>query len=265
MFLHLEPLSNPKLSLIRESRRRYTIEKQAEQKLEPSPVILTKTDISNQSKPITEAEFEGIMNSLELNIEPKSKIGTNIAIECSFIFDTASVVGLSGGADSIALTILLHEYCKKRGIVLHTATVDHQLRAEAKTEAELVHEWMTKLGIEHRVLQLKWQNARPQTQIQELARQHRYELLHNVCEYVPISSCALDLFFNLADHCSELGARHLFTAHHANDQVETFLLRLAHYSNSDGLAGMYRIKKFMDITVVRPLLSLGKVSNQGSN
>lgn len=75
------------------------------------------------------------------------------------------------------------------------------------------------------------------------------------CPGVIISSC---LIFNSV-HCSKLGASYLFTAHHSNDQVETFLLRLAHYSNSDGLAGMYRIKKFMDITVVRPLLSLSKV------
>ncbi len=66
------------------------------------------------------------------------------------------------------------------------------------------------------------------------------------------------LGFNSVDY-SELGASYLFTAHHSDDQVETFLLRVAHYSNSDGLAGMYRIKKFMDITVVRPLLSLSKV------
>jgi tRNA(Ile)-lysidine synthase len=215
-------VSKPKAHFFRESKRFCTTERVVEQKIVPAPIVMTKVDIGDQSKPITADEFEDIMNALDLKIAPNSKI----------------VIGLSGGADSIALTLLLHEYCKKRNVILHTATVDHKLRTEAKTEAKLVNEWMAKLGIQHHVLELKWQDAPPQSHIQELARRKRYELLHNVCV--------------------KLGASYLFTAHHSNDQVETFLLRLAHYSNSDGLAGMYRIKKFMDITVVRPLLSLSK-------
>lgn len=69
-------MSKPKSCFFRESRRFCTsTEKFDERKVVPSPLVMTKLDIGDQSKPITAQEFEDIMNSLDLKLAPKSKIG----------------------------------------------------------------------------------------------------------------------------------------------------------------------------------------------
>ncbi|MBL4893382.1 MAG: hypothetical protein JKY59_00695, partial [Emcibacter sp.] len=51
-------------------------------------------------------------------------------------------VAVSGGADSMALTVMLGDYCASHNIVLTALTVDHGLRAEAAEEARQVGRWL---------------------------------------------------------------------------------------------------------------------------
>jgi hypothetical protein len=66
----------------------------------------------------------------------------------------------------------------------------------------------------------------------------------------------------LLQACHDAGSAHLMTAHHADDQAETFLLRLIHASGLDGLSGIAPINKTFlgshGVRILRPLLDVHK-------
>ncbi|MFC7048622.1 tRNA lysidine(34) synthetase TilS [Emcibacter nanhaiensis] len=136
--------------------------------------------------------------------------------------DETVAVAVSGGADSMALALLLADWCRGRGVKLVALSVNHGLRPEASAECEQVHDWLTARQIAHETL--TWSKEIPASSIQEQARKIRYELL--------------------GARCVELGVKHLFLAHHQDDQAETFLLRLARGSGVDGLAAMRKTAAF---------------------
>lgn len=142
-------------------------------------------------------------------------------------------VALSGGGDSMALTYLLAGWAKAKSVPLHALTVDHGLRAEAAAEARQVGEWVGDWGLTHKIL--KWRGEKPGTKVQEEARAARYRLL--------------------SEYCHKHKIKYLFLAHHANDQAETILFRLAKGSGLDGLSGMTALQSYdKSLTLVRPLL-----------
>lgn len=144
------------------------------------------------------------------------------------ITDEIIAAGVSGGADSLALALRLHE-CGKKVIAL---TVDHGLRAESRSEAEYVGEVMACYGIEHHIL--IWEGEKPQSGIEEAARQKRYELMFNWCR--------------------EKGIGVLAVGHHRRDQAETFLLRLQRGSGLDGLCCMQPVAQRGGVVLIRPQL-----------
>lgn len=143
-------------------------------------------------------------------------------------------VGVSGGADSLALTLLLKEWVTARGGSLLALTVDHGLRATSADEAAQVGAWLAERGIEHGVL--RWDGAKPTSGIQAAARAARHRLL--------------------AERCRADGILHLALAHHRDDQAETVLLRLARGSGVDGLAGMAPVRTEGAVRILRPLLDV---------
>lgn len=144
-------------------------------------------------------------------------------------------VAVSGGADSLALTLLLADWAATRQIKIHALSVDHGLRVESREEAVQVKKWLGPYkNVTHETL--VWRGAKPKTKISEVARAKRYDLL--------------------VKYCHKNNIRHLFLGHHLNDQAETFLLRLAHGSGLDGLAGMLPVQNRDEIEIVRPLLSI---------
>lgn len=143
-------------------------------------------------------------------------------------------VAVSGGADSLALTLLADEWAKEHHGTVTALTVDHGLRPESAGEARLVGVWLTKLGIEHHTL--PWTGPKPKSGLQEAARVARYEIM--------------------ADWCRQAGVLHLLTAHHRDDQVETYLMRAQQGSGPDGLSGMSAVKALRGCQLIRPFLSL---------
>jgi tRNA(Ile)-lysidine synthase len=150
--------------------------------------------------------------------------------------------GVSGGADSMALLLLLREWCAHHDASLTALTVDHCLRNESAVEAAQVATWCASLGIAHATL--RWEEGAAQRGLsrspQAAARTARYELL--------------------TAWCRAHGHSHLCLAHHADDQVETFLLRLSRGSGVDGLAAMAPLCQRDGITLIRPLLDFPKDS-----
>lgn len=145
-------------------------------------------------------------------------------------------VAVSGGPDSTALLLLAAAACPGRVTAL---TVDHGLRAGAATEAASVAAACTVAGIPHRTLH--WTGPKPATNLQAAARAARYALL--------------------ADWCAGHGVAVLLTAHHADDQAETLLMRLARGSGNGGLAGIRAARDLgQGVTLVRPLLGIRRAA-----
>lgn len=149
-------------------------------------------------------------------------------------------VAVSGGADSMALVHKLDRYAAARKASLHilALTVDHGLRPESADEAAKVGRWLKKScpHVTHKIL--RWEGAKPKTGKMEAARTARYRLM--------------------AKACRDAGIGLLAVAHHADDQAETFFMRLAHGSGLDGLVGMRRIMDYDDaLKIYRPFLEVG--------
>ncbi len=145
-------------------------------------------------------------------------------------------VACSGGADSLCLALLSHDWAVRRGIALTALIVDHGLRAESKTEARQVAAWLGKAGMAAEIL--TWKGAKPTANRQALARDARYALLEAWCR--------------------RNGVAHLLLAQHRDDQAETFLLRAARGSGVDGLAAMAPRLEVNGIQRLRPLLGIPK-------
>ena len=122
-------------------------------------------------------------------------------------------IAVSGGPDSLALLLLAEAAL---GATFRVATVDHRLRPEAAAEAEAVAAICARHGIAHDTITVEWGEP-PTANLQARARDARYALL---------GEWAL---------AHGLGA--ILTAHHADDQAETLLMRLARGSGVAGLAG----------------------------
>ncbi len=134
-------------------------------------------------------------------------------------------LAVSGGPDSLALLLLAHA-CLPGRIV--AATVDHGLRTEAAEEAAFVARLCAQRDIPHATLK----PDRPISgNIQSQARKARYALLEQW------AWDAHQIIF-------------IATAHHADDQLETLLMRLARGSGVAGMAGVRR----RNGQIIRPLL-----------
>jgi tRNA(Ile)-lysidine synthase len=145
-------------------------------------------------------------------------------------------VGVSGGPDSMALVIVADRWARQRGGTVWGLIVDHRLRPESAAEAARVASWLEARGIHH--VTLVWTGEKPTTGIQEAAREARYRLL--------------------AGWCAEQGCLHLLTAHHRDDQAETYMIRHRARSGVDGLAGMSAVRELPHLRLVRPLLGVPK-------
>ncbi len=149
------------------------------------------------------------------------------------LFETGKVaIGVSGGADSLALVLVLAELLGKERIV--ALTVDHKLRSESTEEANYVTDLMQNLGIEHHIL--TWEGEKPTQGIEEAARIARYNLIYDWCRQNEVNT--------------------LCVAHHLLDQVETFFIRLHRGSGLTGLCGMSAVGVWKDLRIVRPLLDV---------
>jgi len=145
-------------------------------------------------------------------------------------------VGVSGGADSLALVWLLKNWCENRGLGLFALIVNHNLRESSAGEAMKVSEWLSKWNVRHAVL--KREGLPISTGIQSSAREVRYKLL--------------------LDWCSKNSFTDLFIAHHQDDQAETFLMRLVRGSSIEGLACMKGVSTRRGVRIVRPFLTVPK-------
>ncbi len=158
--------------------------------------------------------------------------------KCGLTNENPILVGVSGGADSLALMHGLH----RLGYPLVIAHLDHALRAESAADAVFVRQKAESLGltfIEKRVDVGAFAESE-HFSIEEAARTVRYRFLFSTAR--------------------DLGAQAVAVAHHADDQVETVLMHFLRGAALSGLSGM-KYRSVMpvwddEIPLVRPLLDL---------
>lgn len=145
-----------------------------------------------------------------------------------------ALIGVSGGCDSVALLHLLVERGYRKLIVCH---LHHGLRGRsADADARFVAKLAEKLGVAVVVAK---------ADVRAAAKSHGMSLEE--------AGRAVRLQF-FARVAKESRARTLFLAHHADDQVETFLQRLLRGAGARGLGGMAAEAHWGTLKVVRPLL-----------
>jgi len=146
------------------------------------------------------------------------------------------VSAVSGGADSLALTLLASQWAQKNGFSFQAVSVDHGLRSESANECQQVHSWLQKHGIRHTIL--KWNSAHVTSRLQEKAREARYKLI--------------------GEWCYQNHVTHVLLGHHFDDQIETYLMRYNKGSDFEGLAGMSAEIVRNGVRYLRPLLATRK-------
>jgi tRNA(Ile)-lysidine synthase len=150
---------------------------------------------------------------------------------------TRVVVGVSGGADSVALLHILH----RLGYPLVAAHLNHRIRgAEADGDEQFVKGLCTKLGVEC---------VTQKTDVPALAKEKGLSLemaareaRHEFFRSLPPATCHLPPVIALA--------------HHADDQLETFFLRAARGAGVTGLGGMRASQKLAAMQLLRPMLGI---------
>lgn len=140
-------------------------------------------------------------------------------------------LGISGGPDSLAMLYLLHE----KGIKFTALTIDHNLRKESEEEAKYVSSLCKDLGIEHHIL--KWNHDGVTSNIHDKARKARYQLM--------------------TDFCSKNNIEALATAHHRDDRIENFFIRIHQGAGLFGLIDKDHII-YNGINIIRPLFDAKK-------
>ena len=164
----------------------------------------------------------------------------NIFINCFNKFkeikNNKVVVCVSGGIDSLCLLLTLNEWSKKNNTNIIAVTVDHKLRDNSTNEALYVAKICREYNIEHHIL--TWNENKTFENLEAKAREKRYTLI--------------------SDFCKQNNIKYILTAHHLEDQAETFFIRLFRGSGIEGLSSMQERSELFGVNIIRPFLGIHK-------
>ncbi|WP_240377872.1 tRNA lysidine(34) synthetase TilS [Bacillus piscicola] len=153
------------------------------------------------------------------------------------------LIAVSGGPDSMALLHFLLEAATTWNITIYAAHINHRLREDtAEADEQFVKDWCREhhVPLFHRSVDVKKAVLDDGGNVQNKARQLRYDALRKIMkdENIPI----------------------LATGHHADDQVETMLMKLVTGRGILGELGMAATRPFVEGRLIRPLLSVTKAA-----
>ena len=154
------------------------------------------------------------------------------------------VVGLSGGADSVCLLLLMSEISSEYGIPLHAVHVHHGIRGESADEdARFCERLCERLSVPFHLYRIDIPKEAKEQGIgeEEAGRAARYRFFLETAEQV--------------------GAAAVAVAHHRDDNAETVLFRMCRGTGLRGLCGIPKVSRpypNSDIRLIRPLLSYGR-------
>lgn len=145
------------------------------------------------------------------------------------------VVGVSGGPDSKSLLYILNEFKNKIGFTIVCAHVNHNVRKESEQERIDLENYCKENNIIFEFIKIeKWGDDNFHNE----ARSVRYNFFEELVE--------------------NYGAVYLMTAHHADDLMETILMRIVRGSTLKGYSGFSRIVDKTNYKIVRPFLTVTK-------
>ncbi len=150
--------------------------------------------------------------------------------------NTTLIVGFSGGPDSVCLLTLLHELTPQLNIKIIAAHLDHQWRQESDKDAA----WCKKFCDDRNIA---FEN--------QIASKLNFDIKYNGSQEELGRKLRRAFFEQLAE---KYQAHHIVLAHHGDDQLETFFIRLARGASIAGLCGI----KQSDGLYLRPLLQVSK-------
>lgn len=144
-------------------------------------------------------------------------------------------VAVSGGSDSMALLVLAQSWANDNASEIIVLSVDHRLRQESSEETKSVKIIANDLGIECEIL--VWQHDDKKNNMHARAREARYDLM--------------------TTWCGENGVDTLLTAHHQDDEIENFIIKLYRGGGSLGFLSE-ELWYYNNIRIIRPLLNYSK-------
>ncbi|MBQ4574873.1 MAG: tRNA lysidine(34) synthetase TilS [Clostridia bacterium] len=151
------------------------------------------------------------------------------------------LVAFSGGADSTALLLLLHELAKERSLPLAALHVNHMIRGDEADRDEafcrsLCDSMMIPLYVERADIPALAKASGKG--IEETARDFRYDTIRTLCTEQGYDTAAL--------------------AHNADDNVETVLFNITRGSSLKGIRGIPPVRKDGSYRIIRPLITCEK-------
>jgi len=155
----------------------------------------------------------------------------------SFIGKEKFAIAVSGGSDSLALSTLAKLYSLENGNDFVSLIIDHKLRKESAEEAKQTYKSLTQKKIKAKIL--TYQGEKFSSNIQKKARDLRYDLFEK--------------------YCAKRKIKFLILAHHQDDLIENFYIRLIRGSGIKGLTSLQNIFEYnKDFYLLRPLLNFNK-------
>jgi len=155
--------------------------------------------------------------------------------ELGLKFGDTVVVGVSGGPDSMALLHLLSQIKKEADIFIICAHVNHNVRRESEKEKEVLQNYCDNNQVVFETMKI---DDYGDDNFHNEARTKRYCYFNKIVR--------------------NYGAKYLFTAHHADDLIETILMRIARGSTLRGYSGFSKVLNMGDYKIVRPFISITK-------
>ncbi len=145
------------------------------------------------------------------------------------------VVGVSGGPDSMALLSLLCNLKKEMPIQIICAHINHNIRKESEAEELFVADFCKRNGIIFEAMKIQTYST---DNFHNEARIKRYQFFEQLIK--------------------KYNAKYLLTAHHADDLMETILMRIVRGSTLKGYSGFQECVKRDTYVILRPLIHATK-------
>jgi tRNA(Ile)-lysidine synthase len=145
------------------------------------------------------------------------------------------LIAYSGGCDSTALLYFANQIARKNKINIRAIHINHNLNKESKKWENHCKEFCKEINVDLYIENINI-ILKPGDSLEEQAREERYSSIY-----------------------SQMNKKTLMmTAHHGDDQAETFLYQLFRGSGAKGLSSMPRIKKIKKGFHLRPFLAFNK-------